>query len=122
LGYAYTSHSLRIFIVRKGLRALTFYVVKEALEVYTATSPHGGWYNNEHTTPVLGIAKLPLVDQFKWTWIHIFFGYASLEMANSMYGVVSVLLNRATPQECPSAFGDLRDLVTVRKAWAWVLT
>ncbi|CBX98949.1 hypothetical protein LEMA_P081880.1 [Plenodomus lingam JN3] len=110
----------RYFIARKSLRALAFYLMKETLEVYTASTPHGGWWDTQNTKPALSIKNVPLWHQFKYTWVHIFLAYATLEMANSILGVVSVILHLATPQECPSAFGDLKDFFTVRKAWSTV--
>jgi hypothetical protein len=44
--------------------------------------------------------------------------YTSIEQANAIYGAVSVATGLANPRDCPTAFGDLKGLVTVRKAWS----
>jgi hypothetical protein len=50
--------------------------------------------------------------------VHIVLTYIALEQANAAYGALSVATGLAEPKDCPSAFGDLRGLVTVRKAWS----
>lgn len=44
--------------------------------------------------------------------------YSAMEEANAAYGVLSVATGLAYPRDCPSAFGDLRNLMSVRKAWS----
>jgi len=44
--------------------------------------------------------------------------YSVMEEANAAYGVLGVATGLANPRDCPSAFGDLKNLVSVRKAWS----
>jgi hypothetical protein len=53
--------------------------------------------------------------------VQVVLTYAAIEQSNAAYGAVAVATGFASPRDCPSMFGDLRDMVTLRKAWAWVL-
>lgn len=44
--------------------------------------------------------------------------YVSLELYNTVVGIVSVAMGLAGPSECPSSFGDLKRLWSVRSAWS----
>jgi hypothetical protein len=109
---------LRLFVVRKSLRAAAFYLLKDAVYAYTAASPHGSWTDIAHVKPVLSLTDRPFLVRWWYAWVYIFLTYVALEQANAMYGVVSVATGFARPRDCPSAFGDLRELVTVRNAWS----
>lgn len=50
--------------------------------------------------------------------MYIVLTYVSLELYNTVVGVVSVACGLARPEECPSAFGDLKGLWSVRRAWS----
>jgi hypothetical protein len=44
----------------------------------------------------------------------------SLETMHTCYGIFSVMVGLANPRDCPSGFGRLRDLWSVRQAWSVV--
>lgn len=53
-----------------------------------------------------------------YIWAQITLTYLSLELMNTVNGIVQVTIGIANPRDCPSAFGDLKELITVRQAWA----
>jgi hypothetical protein len=108
----------RKFVVRKAVRVLVFYVLRDAVYAYTAASPYGSWADIAHIKPIVSFADQPFMTRWSWAWVQIFLTYVALEQANAAYGVVSVATGLANPRDCPSAFGDLRGLVTVRNAWS----
>ncbi|KAF1941963.1 hypothetical protein EJ02DRAFT_503108 [Clathrospora elynae] len=108
------------FIVRKSLRAVFFYFIRDAMYAYTAASPHGSWMDIKHLKPALGLAGQSFWYRFWYAWVQIVLTYVTLEMANAAYGVVSVATGLANPRDCPSAFGDLRGLWSMRQAWSVV--
>ena len=108
----------RLFVIRKALRVLVFYLIADLATSYTASTPHGSWSDIARIKPVVTYAGRPFLTRFWYAWVHIILTYAELERANAAYGVVSVATGLANPRDCPSAFGDLKDLYTVRKAWS----
>lgn len=110
----------RRFILRKALRAAWFHVLHNAANAWTAASPHGSWDDIKHVKPIDSLIDRPFLKRWLYAWVHIALTYAALEEANAAYGVVSVATGLASPRDCPSAFGDLKELVTVRKAWSRV--
>jgi hypothetical protein len=108
----------RLFVVRKSLRAAVFYLLRDAVYAYTAASPHGSWADIAQVKPVLSLTDRPFLVRWWYAWVYVFLTYVAMEQANAMYGVVSVATGFAKPRDCPSAFGDLKDLVTMRNAWS----
>lgn len=111
-------HTPRLFIVRKTLRAILFYILKDAIYAYTASSPHGSWADSAHLKPVVGFLSFSFWHRFWFAWVHIVLTYVSMEFYNCAYGIVSVGTGLANPRDCPSAFGNLKDLWSVRNAWS----
>jgi hypothetical protein len=108
----------RRFVARKAIRAAVFYGLKDAVYSYTAASPYGTWADIAHIKPIVNVAERPFPTRWCYAWVQIFLTYVALEQANAVYGALSVATGLANPKDCPSAFGDLRGLVTVRKAWS----
>lgn len=94
------------------------YVLTDTLDSYTASTPHGAFRGFENGKKIIGFDGYPLRYQFAFTWLHIVITYASLELFNTLYGIVAVLLGFAIPRDCPSSFGDLKKLYSVRNAWS----
>jgi hypothetical protein len=105
-------------VVRKTARAALFFVMRDAIYAYTAASPYGTWDDIKHIKPIARLSEQPYPTRWYYAWVHIFLTYIALEQANAAYGALSVATGLAKPRDCPSAFGDLRELVTVRKAWS----
>ncbi|PSN63634.1 hypothetical protein BS50DRAFT_557722 [Corynespora cassiicola Philippines] len=110
----------RRFVLRKALRAAFFYVLKDATNSYTASTPHGGYQERDGPEDVVGFDGLPFSRKAFLSCFHIVLCYVSLEFAMAMYGAVSVALGFANPRDCPSAFGDLKEAYTVRNCWSVV--
>lgn len=108
----------RRFIIRKTLRAAVFYLLKDAIYSYTASTPHGTWLDIAHLNPVVSLSGEPFLYRFKITWVYIVLTYVSMELMNTLYGIVSVAVGLAEPMDCPSMFGDLYGLWSVRRAWS----
>jgi hypothetical protein len=95
-----------------------FYLGRDILASYLAACPHGSWIDIAHLKPAVGFAGYPFWHRFKFVWVHIILGFVSLEMGNALCGAVSVATGLVNPRDCPSQFGDWKDLVSVRKAWS----
>lgn len=108
----------RLFIARKTLRAGLFYILKDAIYSFTASTPHGTWLDIAHTDPVVSFERYPYLYRLKYTWLYIVLTYTSVELMNTLYGIVSVATGFAAPMDCPSMFGDLKDLYSVRRVWS----
>ncbi|KZM18814.1 uncharacterized protein EKO05_0006641 [Ascochyta rabiei] len=108
------------FLIRKSLRAVVFYLAKDALYAYTASSPHGSWVDIVAIKPQHSYASYPFWHRFWFSWMQIVLTYVSLELYNTVVGIVSVAAGLARPSECPSSFGDLKGLWSVRRAWSVV--
>ncbi|KAF9698500.1 hypothetical protein EKO04_003829 [Ascochyta lentis] len=108
------------FLLRKSLRAVLFYLAKDAIYAYTASSPHGSWVDIATSKPPHSYASYPFWHRFWFSWIQIVLTYVSLELYNTVVGIVSVAAGLARPSECPSLFGDLRGLWSIRRAWSVV--
>jgi hypothetical protein len=116
-----SSSSCRKFIARKTLRSATFFLLNDLFKSLTAASPYGSWKDIAHIKRPVSFASAPFWTRFGYAWAHIILAYTGLEMANAAYGVVSVATGLSNPRDCPSAFGDLKGLVSVREAWSYVL-
>lgn len=112
--------SCRRFVLRKALRAAMFHVLHDAAEAYTAASPHGAWNDIKHIKPIVSLVDRPFAVRCFYALVQISLTYFALEKANAAYGALSVATGLANPRDCPSAFGDLRGLVSVRNAWSRV--
>jgi hypothetical protein len=110
----------RRFLVRKILRIAVMLLISDTASSISASSPHGAYRGFENGKVPIDLDGVSFAEAFLWVWIHIFITYSSLELFNTACGVVAVLLNLATPQDCPSAFGDLKEMYTVRKCWSIV--
>ncbi|KAH3910271.1 hypothetical protein HBH56_149490 [Parastagonospora nodorum] len=109
-----------LFILRKSLRVAFFHVLREFMYSYTAGSPYGAWSDIVHLKPISTLSTQPFWTRFWWSWVGIVLTYSAMEEANAAYGVLSVATGLANPRDCPSAFGDLRNLMSLRKAWSTV--
>jgi hypothetical protein len=108
----------RIFVARKALRVLMFYVMRDAFYAYTAASPYGSYDDIVHLKPITSLESHPFWTRWWWAWVNVVLSYAAIEQANAAYGAMAVATGLATPRNCPSVFGDLKELVTLRKAWS----
>jgi hypothetical protein len=95
-----------------------FYLLRDAVYAYTAASPHGSWSDIAHVKPIHSLTEQPLWTRWWYAWVHVFLTCVAMEQANALYGAVSVATGLARPKDCPSAFGDVRELFTVRSAWS----
>ena len=95
-------------------------MAKDALYSYTASSLHGSWVDIATLKPAHSYNTYPFLHRFWFSWVHIVLTYVCLELYNTSAGIASVALGLAKPSECPSAFGDLRGLWSVRQAWSAV--
>ncbi|KAH7075826.1 membrane bound O-acyl transferase family-domain-containing protein [Paraphoma chrysanthemicola] len=109
-----------LFIVRKSIRFVTFFILTDVLYAYTAAIPHGSWTDIAHIKPARSFSSEPFLTRVWFAWVHVVLTYVSMEHANAAYGVVSVATGLARPKDCPSLFGDLKGLWSVRKAWSSV--
>lgn len=105
-------------MARKTLRAILFFVISDVCKSYSAGSPYGSWLGLVKEQPSIKLEDKPFQYRFWCTWLHILISYTGIELVNAVYGAVSVATGLANPRDCPSAFGDLKELVTVRKAWS----
>ncbi|KAJ8106496.1 hypothetical protein OPT61_g9497 [Boeremia exigua] len=113
-------YSRLLFIARKTLRAGLFYALRDVVYSFTASSPHGTWLDIAHIDPVVSFDQYPFLYRLKYTWVYIVLTYVSVEFANTLYGIASVATGLAVPMDCPSMFGDLKELYSVRRAWSLV--
>lgn len=93
-------------------------MLKDAIYSFTASSPHGTWLDIAHLDPVVSFEQYPFLYRLQYTWVYIVLTYTSMELMNTLYGITSVATGLATPMDCPSMFGDLKGLYSVRKAWS----
>ena len=82
------------------------------------TQKGGTWIDIAHRDPVVSFEGEPFLYRLKFTWVYVVLTYVSLELMSTMYGIVSVASGLARPVDCPSMFGDLRELWSVRQAWS----
>jgi hypothetical protein len=95
-----------------------FYLLRDLSYAYTASTPYGSWVDIVHVKPIQSLSGRPFLTRFWCAWVYIFLTYFALEQANAAYGALSVAFGFANPRDCPSAFGDLRGLYTLRNAWS----
>ncbi|KAF3052258.1 hypothetical protein E8E11_011419 [Didymella keratinophila] len=108
------------FLIRKMLRFGLFFLLKDAVYSYTASSPHGTWLDLFPSSPVIGFAGYSFTYRLYYTWVYIALTYVSLELMTTLYSLVSVATYLATPHSCPRMFNDLRYCWGVRQAWSVV--
>ncbi len=100
---------------------LIFYVLKDAIVSYSAASPHGTWTDIRTKKPYQPFpSSSPLLTRFWYTWVHIMLTFTTMEFLNSAYSILCVATYLANPRDCPSLFGKLSDLYSVRSAWSRV--
>jgi hypothetical protein len=116
--FSLLTHRYRLFVVRKLPRAVLFYLMKDFFCSYTAASPHGSWLGSEHIKPAVDFTGVSIWYRIWFVWVLVFITYASLEGMVSLYNVIGVILGLANPRDCPSLFGDMQGMVSVRKAWS----
>jgi hypothetical protein len=95
-----------------------FYLLQDAVYAYTAASLYGSWSDIAHVKRIQSLTVEPFWTRWWYAWVHVFLTYVALEQANAVYGAVSVATGLARPRDCPGAFGDVRELFTVRNAWS----
>ncbi|KAH9874969.1 hypothetical protein J1614_004457 [Plenodomus biglobosus] len=116
----HSSYPRIVFLARRTLRTAVFYLLKDAIYSYTASSPHGSWQDIKHQKGVVGFSGYPLAHRLYFTWVHIMITYVSLEFAGGAFSVVCVATGLSRPSDCPSPFGHVKDLYSLRKAWSLV--
>ncbi|KAG9185169.1 hypothetical protein G6011_07713 [Alternaria panax] len=105
-------YALLTFIARKTLRALIFYVPRDMIASYTADSPYGFWVDIRTLKPFQTFPpSSPFLARFWYTWVHILLTMVTMEMANSVFGVVSVATHLANPRDCPFSIRQVKRLV-----------
>ncbi|KAH7116819.1 membrane bound O-acyl transferase family-domain-containing protein [Dendryphion nanum] len=109
-----------LFLLRKIPRVILMHVIVDTIQSYTTSTPHGAFRGFENGKVPVGFDDVSLVRQFLLTWGNLINTYANLEMANTVCGIVAVVIGLAAPSDCPSAFGDLKGLYTVRQTWSVV--
>jgi hypothetical protein len=95
-----------------------FYLLRDLAYAYTASTSYGSWSDIVHVKPIQTLSDRPFLTRFWCAWVYVFLTYVALEQANAAYGALSVALGLANPRDCPSAFGDPRNLCTLRNAWS----
>lgn len=115
---AQPANERRKFLARKALRFALFFVLKDTIYSYTASSPHGTWLDLSRSSPVVSLAGYPFVYRLYWTWVYIALTYISLELMTTLYSLIAVGTFMAKPHDCPRMFNDLRGCYTVRRAWS----
>ena len=108
----------RKFLARKLLRFGLFFLLKDAIYSYTASSPHGTWLDLSPHSPVIGLSGYPFTYRLYWTWVYIALTFVSLELMTTLYSLIAVASFLAKPHDCPRMFNELRGCYTVRKAWS----
>ncbi|KAF1851785.1 uncharacterized protein K460DRAFT_41305 [Cucurbitaria berberidis CBS 394.84] len=108
------------FVARKSLKAIFLYLVKDALFSYTASTPHGSWTDILSVKPAISYSSYPFWHRFWYAWVNLAMTCVSMEMLNSAYGAVSVATGLANPRDCPSTFGDVRKMTSVRNTFSTV--
>ncbi|EUC28107.1 hypothetical protein COCCADRAFT_110011 [Bipolaris zeicola 26-R-13] len=112
------------FIVEKLVHGFIYWAISDILTAYTATSPYGTYIDLQRSNvkpyqpfapdaPFWGV-------RFWYTWVHILITRCTLAVCFAISGIFAVALGLANPRDCPSAFGLVRDLWSVRQAWSLV--
>ncbi|KAF2872957.1 membrane bound O-acyl transferase family-domain-containing protein [Massariosphaeria phaeospora] len=109
-----------LFLVRKSLRAALFYLLKDAIYAYSASLPYGNWRGANNGKILSSTEGIPWNHRFVISWVYIVLTYVVLELYNLFYGIAAVATGLSNPRDCPSMFGDLAEMVTIRKCWSVV--
>ncbi|KAI8934919.1 hypothetical protein NX059_008588 [Plenodomus lindquistii] len=115
----HASYPRTVFIARGVLRTVIYYLLRDALLSYIASSPHGSWQDVKHKT-IVGLSGYSLTHRLYIVWVHIIISYVNLEMTASAFNLICVVTGLSPPRDCPTTFGHVRDLYTLRKAWSVV--
>jgi hypothetical protein len=91
-------------------RVAFMYILCDSLSAFTASTPHGGFRGHENGKVLIGWNDQPLWYQIACSWLHIAITYVSLEMYYLVVCIPAVLLGLTSPRDCPSMFGDLKEL------------
>lgn len=108
-------------MVRKSLRAVFMYVLMDTLQSYSASTVHGTFRGLETNKIPIGFGDYPWTYQLTYAWLHTAIAYSNMELLNAAYGVAAIIFGFANPRDCPSSFGDLKEMYTIRRAWSSVL-
>ncbi|KAF2851036.1 hypothetical protein T440DRAFT_554784 [Plenodomus tracheiphilus IPT5] len=116
----HSTYPRMVFLARRTFRLAIFYLLKDALYSYTASSPHGSWQDIKHQKGVVGFSGYPWAYRMNFAWAHILLTYMSLEFAASAFSIVCVATGLSNPSDCPPGFGHVKHLFSLRKAWSVV--
>lgn len=111
------------YIARKSGRLLLLFVAHDIVKAYVAACPYGTYLDLERSgeKPHQHFpADAPFSVRLWYTWVNITLFFLGLELISVVYSIVSVMFGLANPRDCPSAFGYLRDLWSMRQAWSAV--
>jgi hypothetical protein len=109
------------FIIRKLARTAFFYLLKDIVISYSASTPHGSWVDIRSQKPHRAFSvSATFGERFWYTWVHVMLTCVSMEFANALYGTIFVATGLANPRDCPPMFGSLSHLYSVRQAWSKV--
>ncbi|KAF2499684.1 hypothetical protein BU16DRAFT_524141 [Lophium mytilinum] len=106
------------FVLRMLVWGALCFLIEDTLSSWTASTQWGSFRDVEGFVPVGFQDTVSYQKKFLLSWTHILITYYTLEFINCVNAVVFVSLHLARPSECPSLFGDLREMYTLRKAWS----
>ncbi|EMD64284.1 hypothetical protein COCSADRAFT_89894 [Bipolaris sorokiniana ND90Pr] len=112
------------FIVEKLIHGLIYWAISDILTAYSAASPYGTFADLQSSSakpyqPFAPDAPFWAV-RFWYTWVHILITWSTLSICFALNSILAVALGFANPRDCPSGFGHVRDLWSVRQAWSVV--
>lgn len=96
--------------MRMSARFVFMYILSDSLSAFTVSTPHGAFREHENGKIHVGWNDRPLWYQIFFTWLHITIITVSMEMFYSAISIPAVLFGLASPRDCPSMYGDLREL------------
>ncbi|USP80666.1 uncharacterized protein yc1106_07940 [Curvularia clavata] len=112
------------FIARKSVRLALLIVFRDLSIAYMASSPYGTYLDLQQSGEKTFSSFSPddpfFPTRLWYTWVTILMTWVNLEIGHTAYGILCVALGLANPRDCPSGFGYLRDLWSVRQAWSAV--
>ncbi|KAH7556534.1 hypothetical protein J3E72DRAFT_383847 [Bipolaris maydis] len=112
------------FIVEKFIHGLVYWALADILTAHSTSSPYGTYADLQRSSakpyqPFAPDAPFWAV-RFWYTWVHILMTRCTLAVCFALTGIIAVALGFANPRDCPSGFGHVRDLWSVRQAWSSV--
>ncbi|EUC48501.1 hypothetical protein COCMIDRAFT_23675 [Bipolaris oryzae ATCC 44560] len=112
------------FIVEKSITGFLFWAASTILTAHSAASPYGTFVDLQRSNakpyqPFAPDAPFWAV-RFWYTWVHILITRCTLGICFSLTSALAVAFGFANPRDCPSGFGNLSDLWSVRQAWSAV--